>query len=96
MPLLQDGDPYCQQGRPQDQEHGSAANPSVQELRKEVHAKESETQINLINDKEDHPAGVEHDAGSGGIRAAGQGILLRRGPVEQQVSYVQWPSGHVG
>ena len=86
MSILQDADPHCQQGSAQDQEHGPAAYSAVQELRKEVHAQESETQIILIHDREDRPAGVEPVAGGGGFRAAGQGILLRRSPVESQVS----------
>ena len=88
MSLLQ-SDPYCQQGRAAHQDARPAAYSAVQELRQEVHAQESETQIHLIHDKEDHPAGVELDAGSGGIRAASQGILLCRGPVEPQVSFLQ-------
>ena len=88
MSILQDDDANCQQRRSQDKEHGSAANPPMQKLRQEIHAQESETQINLINDKEDRPAGVEHDAGSGGVRAASQSILLRSSPVEPQVPFL--------
>ena len=96
MSLLQDDDPHGQQGRAQNQEHGPAANPPMQNLRQEVHAQESETQINLTHDQEDRPAGVEYDAGSSGIRAASQGVLLRRGPVEPQVPFLQWPFDHDG
>ena len=96
MSILQDDDPYGQQGRPQNQEHGPAAYSAVQKLRQEVHAQAPETQTNLIHDMEDRSAGVGHVTGSNEFGAASQGVLLRRGAAKPQVSLLQWPSAHGG